>query len=327
MKAIRVHEQGPPDVLHLENVDSPSPGKDEVVVAVEASGVNFIDVNQRSGAYAIAPPFTPGTEGAGVVIAIGSDVTGFAEGDRVAFAVVPGAYAEQTLVPARRLVPLPESITTKQGAAALLQGMTAHYLVNSICTLREGDWCLIHAAAGGVGSLLVQMAKRRGLNVIGATSTDDKAARVRATGADHVVISSREDIADVVRSATGGEGVRIVFESVGRDTIDASFDSLARRGHLVLFGQASGSIEPVSPGRLQRGGSLFFTRPGLVDYISTREELLWRSGEVFELIASGALDVHVDAEYALCDAAEAHRALESRTTTGKLLLIPSGNNG
>ncbi|MGH2734973.1 MAG: quinone oxidoreductase family protein [Actinomycetota bacterium] len=306
--------------MRIEQVPKPEATEGQAVVRIEAAGVNFIDVNQRSGAYKVALPFTPGTEGAGVVAEIGEGVAGLAPGDRVAFAAVPGAYTEYAVVPADRLVTLPDEVGTEQAAAVMLQGMTAHYLVNSVCRLEKGNWCLIHAAAGGVGLLLTQMAKNHGLRVIGTTSTSAKAEHSRAAGAAHVIDYSKGTFADAVMEVTGGQGVRAVFESVGKATFDESLRCLAPRGSLILFGQASGPVDPFDPRRLQQGGSLYLTRPGLVDYISTREELLWRSGEVLSGVASGELDVRVHASFPLEDAAEAHRALESRTPSGKLIL-------
>ena len=321
-KAIRVHETGGPDVLSVEDVPDPTPSEGEVLVKLEAIGVNFIDVNQRSGAYKVALPFTPGTEGAGVVADIGPGVSEVSVGDRVAFAGVPGAYAEYMVVKADRLVPVPDGITTEQAGAVMLQGMTAHYLVNSICTFEEGDWCLVHAAAGGVGLLLTQMAQRLGLRVVGTVSTSAKAERARAAGADHVVVYSDADFEAAVRDVTEGRGARAVYESVGKTTFDKSLRCLAPRGYLILFGQTSGPVDPVDPRRLQQGRSLFLTRPGLVDYTATRDDLLWRSREVLSLVAEGDLQVHVHARFDLEAPSEAHQALESRTTIGKLILVP-----
>jgi NADPH:quinone reductase len=309
-------------VLSVEDVAVPTPSEGEALVKVEAVGVNFIDVNQRSGAYKVSLPFTPGTEGAGVVIDTGPGVSEVSVGDRVAFAGEPGAYAEYVAVRADRLVAVPDGVTTEQAAAVILQGMTAHYLLNSICTFDEGDWCLVHAAAGGVGLLLTQMAGRMGLRVVGTVSTSVKAERARAAGADHVVIYSEEDFEATVRDVTEGRGVRAVYESVGKTTFDDSLRCLAPRGYLILFGQTSGPVDPVDPRRLQQGRSLFLTRPGLVDYVSTRDDLLRRSREVLSHVAEGELDVHVHGRFDLEAASEAHRALESRATIGKLILVP-----
>jgi NADPH2:quinone reductase len=308
--------------LSVEDVPVPTPSEGEALVKLEAVGVNFIDVNQRSGAYKVELPFTPGTEGAGLVTDTGPGVSEISVGDRVAFAGVPGAYAEYLVVRADRLVSVPDGVTTQQAGAVMLQGMTAHYLLNSICTFEDGDWCLVHAAAGGVGLLLTQMARRLGLGVVGTVSTSTKAERVRAAGADHVVIYSEADFEAAVRDVTEGRGVRAVYESVGKATFDDSIRCLAPRGYLILFGQTSGPVDPVDPRRLQQGRSLFLTRPGLVDYVSTREDLLWRSREVLSLVAEGELDVHVHARFDLDAPSEAHRALESRATIGKLILVP-----
>jgi len=306
----------------VEEVEAPDPAEGEALVRLDAIGVNFIDVNQRSGAYPISLPFTPGTEGAGVVEAVGPGVSEVSPGDRVAYAGVPASYSQYVAAKASRLVPLPDVVGTDVAAAVMLQGMTAHYLVNSICTFDEGDWCLIHAAAGGVGLLLTQLAKRRGLQVIGTVSTSTKADRARGAGVDQAIDYTQEDFAAAVHELTHGAGVRAVFESVGKSTLDKSFECLSKRGYMVLFGQASGPVDPVDIRRLQRGGSLFLTRPGLVDYTSTREELLWRGREIMKLVASGDLEVSIHERYPMTEAPAAHRALQSRQTTGKLLLIP-----
>ena len=309
-------------MMVLEDVEPSRPSAGQALVRIEAAGVNFIDVNQRSGAYPVALPFTPGTEGAGVVEAVGDGVSEVSVGERVAFAGAPGAYAEYASVKASRLVVLPEGIDPPIAAAVVLQGMTAHYLVNSVCPFEVGDWCLVHAAAGGVGLLLVQLASRSGLRVIGTVSTAEKGARAREAGAEVVVDYTSEDFVEAVKRHTGGTGVRAAFDAVGRTTFDGSLASLARRGYMVLFGQASGPVEPIDPVRLQQGGSLFLTRPGLVDYTRGRDELLWRAGEVLSLVASGELRVHVHGRYPLDEAPSAHRGLESRATSGKLLLVP-----
>jgi NADPH2:quinone reductase len=321
VKAIRVREQGPPEVLVEEEVDDPRPGSDEVLVGLHAAGVNMIDVQQRSGGYPVPVPFTPGTEGAGDVVEIGADVEAWTAGDRVAYAGVPGAYAELALVPAARLVPVPSEIPTDIAAAVLLQGMTAHYLLHSIAPLSEGEVVVVQAAAGGVGLLLTQMATAAGVHVIGTTSTDEKAALVRGAGAVEVVVRGRDDLAAAVAERTDGNGVRVVFDSVGRDTFDESLGVLARRGCIALFGQSSGAVPPVDVSRLQKAGSVFLTRPGLADYVATREELLHRADTVFSSVASGSLDVRIHARYPLARADEAHRAVHSRTTAGKLILI------
>jgi NADPH:quinone reductase len=327
MKVIRVREQGPPDVLLMEEVEDPRPGPGQVLVRLDAAGVNMIDVQQRSGGYSVTLPFTPGTEGAGEVAGVGPDVTGWATGDRVAFAIIPGAYAEFALVPAERLVPIPMEVGADVAAAVLLQGMTAHYLVEAVFPIREGDVIVVQAAAGGVGLLLTQMAAARGMHVIGTTSTDEKAALVRAAGAGDVVIRGRDDLAAVVGDRTNGAGARVVFDSVGRDTFEQSFGVLARRSCLALFGQSSGPVPPLDLTRLQAAGSVFVTRPGLRDYVVTREELLHRADAVLSAVADGGLDVRIHARYPLARADQAHRALESRTTAGKLILVTDREPG
>lgn len=321
MRAIRVNEEGGPEVLSLENAPDPSPGPGEAVVRLDAAGVNMIDVQQRSGAYAdVELPYTPGTEGAGEVAELGRGVEGLAVGDRVAFAGTPGAYAERIAVRADRLVPVPDAVSTEQAAAVLLQGMTAHYLVTSVCPIERDDTVVVHAAAGGVGLLLTQMATRRGIRVIGTTSSRAKAELIREAGASDVVIRGEDDLAAIVHERTDGSGARAVFDSVGRDTFEESLGCLARRGYLVAFGQSSGAVRPFDVRRLQKAGSVFLTRPGLAHYTATREELAWRAGEVLSSVANGDLSVRVHANYPLAEAAEAHRALQSGATTGKLLL-------
>ncbi|MDQ3913863.1 MAG: quinone oxidoreductase [Actinomycetota bacterium] len=320
MRAIRVHRTGGPEVLTLEDVPSPEPGPGEAVIRLEAIGVNFIDVNHRSGAYEMALPFTPGVEGAGVVVAAAPDA-GVAAGDHVGFARVIGAYAEEIAVPADRLVPLPDTVGTDVAASALLQGMTAHCLLDAAGQLRPGDWCVVHAAAGGVGLLLTQMASRRGLRVIGTASTAEKAERARAAGAEVTVVYTQHDFVEVAREVTEGRGVRAVFDAVGRDTFDKSIECLGLRGYMVLYGQTSGPPPPFDPRRLG-DRSLFLTRAALADYVATREELLERSSAVLGAVARRELDVHVHERYPLPEAARAHRDLQSRKTTGKLLLIP-----
>ena len=320
MKAIRVHETGGPEVMALEDVPTPELRPDQALVRLEAIGVNFIDVNHRSGAYEMPLPFTPGVEGAGVVTAV-ADEAGVAVGDRVAFARVTGTYAEEVAVPADRLVPIPEKVATEIAAAVMLQGMTAHCLLDAAGDLREGDWCVVHAAAGGVGLLLTQMAARRGLRVIGTTSSDDKAARVRAAGAEITVDYTQDDFVEASREATRGDGVRAVFDAVGKDTFDKSIKCLGLRGYMVLYGQASGPPPLFDPRRLG-DRSLFLTRAALADYVATREELLDRSSAVLGAVGAGDLDVHVHERHPLAEAARAHGDLQSRKTTGKLLLIP-----
>lgn len=324
MRAIRVTEPGGPEVLVLEDRADPSPGPGEVVVRLRAAGVNMIDVQQRSGAYAdVELPFTPGTEGAGEVAEVGPGVEGLASGDRVAFATVPGAYAERVVAPADRLVPVPPELPLERAAAVLLQGMTAHYLVASVCPIEPRDLVVVHAAAGGVGLLLTQLASARGIRVVGTTSSEAKVRTIREAGAADVVVRGRDDLTALVRDRTGGAGARVVFDTIGRTTFDESLACVARRGHLVLVGQSSGAVPPFDIRRL-RSASTFLTRPGLGHYVATREELTWRAGEVFGLVGSGALAVTVHGTYPLADAAAAHRELQGGGTIGKLLLDTAG---
>lgn len=320
MRAVRVHATGGADALTVDTVPVPRPGPGQALVRLEAAGVNFIDVYKRTGLYTVPLPATMGEEGAGTVAALGEGVTQVREGERVAWAGHMGAYAEYAVVPADKLVPLPEGVSAAQGAAVMLQGMTAHYLAVSTCPLKPGDRCLVHAAAGGVGLLLVQIAKRRGAFVIGTAGSDEKAELARAAGADEVIVYTRDDFVAETRRITGGAGLQVVYDSVGRTTFLPGLDLLAPRGMMVLFGQSSGPVAPVDPQVLNAKGSLFLTRPTLHHYVLTRDELLWRAGELFAWIAAGELSVRVGAEFALADAAEAHRALEGRRTTGKVLL-------
>ena len=322
MRAIRVHDVGDADVLRLEEVPDPRPGPGEALVRVETIGVNFIEVYQRKGLYPLARPFTPGREAAGTVVAVGDSVTSPRVGDRVATEGLRGSYAELAVAPADRLVALPDGIDTRTGAAVMLQGMTGHYLATSTYPLSPGDTCLVHAAAGGVGLLLCQIAARRGARVIGTVSTPEKDALARAAGAHEIIHYTRQDFVAEVRRLTGGRGVRVVFDSVGQATFEGSLDCLAPRGMLVLFGQASGPVPPFDPQRLNHKGSLFLTRPNLAHHVATREELVARASDLLAWIADGSLRVHIDRSYALADAAAAHRALEARETTGKVLLVP-----
>lgn len=324
MKAIRVNAHGGAEALVLEERPEPVPGPDEAVVAVDAAGVNFIEIYFRKGAYRASVPFTPGGEAAGTVVAVGAAVAEVRVGDRVATVNAQGAYAERTVAPARRLVKLPEGVSTRQAAAALLQGMTAHYLATSTFPLGPGHACLVHAAAGGVGLLLCQIAKRRGARVIGTVSTAAKAALARDAGADETVLYTEEDFVATVKRLTNGRGVDVVYDSVGATTFEKGLDALAPRGLMALYGQASGAVAPVDPQLLNQKGSLFLTRPTLVHYTATREELLQRAGDVLSWVADGSLRLRVDREIPLADAAEAHRLLESRRTSGKLILVAGG---
>ena len=322
MKAIRVHNHGGPEVLTYEDVPIPEPKAGEARVKIEASGLNFIDIYHRTGLYPLSRPFTLGMEGAGVVDAIGDGVTEVKKGDRVAYAMVPGSYAEFAIVPAAKLVPVPTHIDAKTAAAIMLQGMTAHSLTHSTYPLKKGDIALIHAAAGGVGLLLVQLAKMRGARVIGTVSTETKAELARQAGADELILYTQSDFLAEVKKITGGQGVHVVYDSVGATTFDKSLDCLKPRGYLVLFGQSSGPVPPFDPGKLAAKGSLFLTRPTLAHYALDRAELLQRSGDLFGWIQSGALKPRIERVFPLKDAAEAQRQLEARKTTGKVILVP-----
>lgn len=324
MKAVRVHEPGSVEALRVEEVPVPEPGEGQVRVRLEAVGVNFLDIYYRTGAYRVPVPFTLGSEGAGVVDAVGPGVEEVRVGDRVAYAMTLGAYAEYAVVPAWRLVPVPPEVELRTAAAALLQGLTAHYLTTSTYSLREGETALVHAAAGGTGALLVQAAVRRGATVFGTVSTEEKAQVAREAGAHAVIRYTEEDFVAVVRERTGGAGVHVVYDSVGQATFLRSLDCLRPRGYLVLFGQASGPAPAIDPQLLNAKGSLFLTRPSLGHYIATREELLWRSGELFEWIVRGEVQVRIDRVWPLEAAADAHRYLEGRQTKGKVLLVPRG---
>lgn len=322
MRAIVVNRHGGPDVLELAEVPDPAPGPDDVVVDVAACGVNFIDVYHRSGAYPTQPPFTPGSEAAGTVSAVGAAVRDVGVGDRVGWAMVPGAYAERAVVPAGRTVPLPDEVSSEDAAAILLQGMTAHYLTHSTYPVQPGDTVLVHAAAGGMGLLLTQLVKSRGGRVIGTVSTADKEKLARDTGADEVIRYTETDIEQGVRDLTGGSGVAAVYDGVGKDTFDASLASLRPRGMLALYGQASGAVPPLDLQRLNTAGSVFVTRPSLAHHAAERAELLQRAGDVLSWLGSGRLKVHVGGRYPLAEAHAAHADLEGRRTTGKLLLQP-----
>jgi NADPH2:quinone reductase len=322
VKAIRVHSNGGPEVLRLEEAEIPRPGPGQALLRIEAIGVNFLEVYQRTGLYKIPTPFTPGGEAAGIVEEVGPGVTTVRPGDRVGSISVLGAYAEHALAPAEGLVPLQDRVSSRQAAAALLQGMTAQYLSTSTYPLKRGDTCLVHAAAGGVGLLLCQMAKRRGARVIGTVSTEEKAGLARSLGADEVILYTQTDFESETKRLTGGAGVNVVYDSVGRTTFVKGLDALVRRGMMVLYGQSSGPVDPINPQVLNQKGSIYLTRPSLVHYTATRAELLERAGEVLGSLADGSLQVHIGREFPLTQAMEAHRELESRRTTGKLLLIP-----
>jgi NADPH2:quinone reductase len=322
MKAIRIEGFGGPDALRLVDVPVPSAGPGQIVVQVEAAGVNFIDVYHRTGLYPNPLPLVPGMEGAGVVAGVGPGVSLFREGDRVAWANVLGSYAEHVLLAADRAVAVPPGLRADTAAAAMLQGMTAQYLCTSTYPLKKGDTCLVHAAAGGVGLLLVQMAKRRGARVIGTVGTEAKAVLAREAGADAVVLYAQQDFLEEVKRFTGGRGVDVVYDSVGKTTAEKSLDCLVPRGMMVFYGNASGPVPPIDPLVLSRKGSLFLTRPSLVHYIADRASLEARAADVLGDAAAGRLKVRIDRIYPLAEAAEAHRALEGRQTTGKVLLVP-----
>ena len=322
MKAIRVHAPGGPEVLQYEDVPDPVPSEGQALVRIEAIGINYIDTYHRTGLYKVPMPFTIGQEAAGTVEAVGAGVSGVAPGDRVAYTGVMGSYAEKAAVAADKLVKLPEGLSARDGAAAMLQGMTAHYLACSTYPLKAGESCLVHAGAGGVGLLLIQIARLRGARVFTTTSTEEKAALAREAGADEVILYKDQDFAAEVRRLTDGKGVQVVYDGVGRTTFDKSLDSLSRRGMMVLFGQSSGPVPPFDPSILNSKGSVYLTRPSLVHYIAEKEELAWRAGDVLGWIRDGKLKLRIGLELPLSEAAQAHRALEGRSTTGKVLLLP-----
>jgi NADPH2:quinone reductase len=322
MQAIRPSEPGAADVLRLEESNTPAPGPGEVRVRTTAIGVNYIDVYHRTGLYPTARPIPMGLEGAGVVELVGEGVSAPRVGERVAWCQAPGSYATHVVVPAARAVPVPEGVDDRIAAALLLQGMTAHYLVTDTFRLGLGHVALVHAAAGGVGLLLVQLAKRAGARVIGTVSTPEKAELARSAGADEIIFYREQDVEVETRRHTGGQGVDVVYDSVGRATFEKSLRSLRPRGYLVLFGQSSGMVSPIDPQVLSANGSLFLTRPTLGHYTRDRNELLARATALFSAVADGALDVRIGATFSLADAASAHRALEARETTGKILLEP-----
>lgn len=322
MKAIRVHAAGGPEVLRLEEVPVPEPGPGQLLVRTEAAGVNFIDIYHRKGLYPVPLPFTPGREVAGVVERIGAGVTTARPGDRVVSETAAGGYAEYTLVAAERAVAVPDGMDPRLAAAVMLQGLTAHYLAFSTYPLRPGDTCLVHAAAGGVGLLLCQIARRIGARVIGTAGSEEKATLARQAGAAEVVLYNETDFVEAVRRLTGGAGVQVVYDSVGRTTFLKGLDCLVPRGYLVLYGQSSGPVAPFDPQLLNQKGSLYLTRPTLAHYVGDRAELLRRAGEVLGWVRDGSLEVRIGREFPLGSAAEAHAELEGRRTTGKVLLAP-----
>ena len=323
MKAVRVHAPGGPEALRYENVEVPTPGDGQALVKIAASGLNFIDVQFRAGKYPPpASPFTVGSEAAGTVAAVGPGVTEVAVGDRVAYTMVVGTYAEYAVVPAARLVPLPSHMDFKTAAAVMLQGTTAHYLTTSTFPLSPGDTVLVHAAAGGVGQLITQAARIRGARVIGTAGTPAKAALAREAGAADVILYTEQDFEAEVKRLTGGRGVDVVYDSVGKDTFAKSLNCLRPRGGLALFGFSSGPVAPFDPAVLGAKGSLYLTRPGLNQYIATRDELLMRTRDVFAWLGNGSLKVRIEREFPLEQSAQAHVELEARRTTGKVLIIP-----
>jgi len=322
MKAIQISQAGGPEVLELVDLPTPEPKPNEALVQIKAAGVNFIDVYHREGRYPISLPFVPGMEAAGVVTAVGSDVSELKTGDRVAYAGGMGSYAEYAAVPANALVPIPGDLDFEQAAAAMLQGMTAHYLSHSTYPLQHGETALIHAAAGGVGRLLVQMAKDLGARVIATAGSEEKAKLAKQAGADHCIVYTTSDFEAETKQLTDGKGVHVVYDGVGKATFDKDLNVLRPRGYLVLFGGSSGAVPPFDLIKLSQKGSLFITRPTLAHYTATREELLQRSGDVLGMISEGELGLRIHATYPLEKAEQAHRDLEGRKTTGKLLLIP-----
>jgi NADPH2:quinone reductase len=322
MRAIQIDHTGGAEVLQLRELPTPAPGPGEALVQIEAGGVNFIDIYLREGRYPSPLPFIPGQEAAGVVAALGPGVTDFKVGERVAWCGVPGTYAEFAVAPVTRLIAIPEGVTTRQAVAAMLQGMTAHYLAYSTYAIQPNDAVLVHAGAGGVGLLLIQMAKRLGARVFATVSTGEKAALAHAAGADETILYTREDFAAKVRELTNGAGIPVVYDSVGKTTFDGSLACLHPRGTLVLYGGSSGAVPPFDLIQLSARGSLYITRPTLKDYTATRDELVQRANDVLGWVAGGNLKLRLEHSYSLADAAQAHRDLEARKTTGKLLLVP-----
>lgn len=322
MKAIQVLQYGNADVLEYQSVSVPKPGSGEVLIKVAAVGVNFIDVYHRTGRYPGNMPFIPGMEAAGTVEETGPDITDIKKGDKVAWAMHLGSYAEYVVIPAAKLAPIPAGIDFRSAAAIMLQGMTAHYLSYSTYPIKKGDTVLIHAGAGGVGLLLTQMARQLGATVLTTVSTEEKATLSRKAGAHEVILYEQQDFESEVKRITQGKGVQVVYDSVGKTTFDKSLNCLAPRGYMVLFGGSSGPVPAFDPMLLQAKGSLFLTRPSLGQYMLTREELLWRAGQVLNWVADGSLQLHIEHIYPLSQAAQAHKDLEGRKTTGKLLLLP-----
>ena len=322
MKAIRVHTPGGPDVMKLEDVPDPKAGPGQALVKLEAAGLNYIDVYFRTGTYKAPLPLTPGLEGAGTVTQVGDGVKDVKVGDRVAYTGIPGSYAQMNACPADRLVKLPDKLSFRDGAAAMLQGMTAHYLTRSTYPLKSGDTCLVHAAAGGMGLLLTQMGKMFGATVIGTVSTEEKAALAKQAGADHVILYSKQDFVAEVKRITGNRGVDVIYDGVGATTFEKGLTCIRPRGVMALYGAASGPVGPLDLQLLNANGSLFVTRPSLNHHIASREELVQRSGDVLGWIRDGKLKLRVETTFPLDKASEAHRALEGRKTTGKVLLIP-----
>jgi NADPH2:quinone reductase len=322
MKAIRVHTPGGPEVMKLEEVPEPKAGPGQVVVKLEAAGLNYIDVYFRTGTYKAPLPLTPGLEGAGTVTQVGDGVKDLKVGDRVAYTGIPGSYAQMNVCPADRLVKIPDKLSFRDGAAAMLQGMTAHYLTRSTYPLKSGDTCLVHAAAGGMGLLLTQLGKMFGATVIGTVSTEEKAALAKQAGADHVILYSKQDFVAEVKRITGNRGVDVIYDGVGATTFEKGLTCIRPRGVMALYGAASGPVGPLDLQLLNVNGSLFVTRPSLNHHIASREELVQRSGDVLGWIRDGKLKLRVETTFPLDKASEAHRALEGRQTTGKVLLIP-----
>ncbi len=320
MKAVRVHALGGPEVMQYDDIDVPRPGPGEVLVKITATGLNYLDVQYRIGRVKAPLPFTNGTEAAGIVSEVGSGVTDVKVGDRVAYTMVLGTYAEYALAPAARLVPVPDGLDLRTAAAALLQGLTAHYLTHSTYPLKAGETALVHAAAGGIGNLLTQVARLVGARVIATVGSDAKAELARQAGAHHVINYSTQDFEQEVKKLTDGRGVDVVYDSVGKDTFDKSLNCLRHRGYLALFGFSSGLVPPFDPAILGMKGSLFLTRPGLNQYIATRDELMTRARDLFKWIADGSVKIRINHTFPLVDAMKAHQELEARRTTGKVLL-------